>query len=255
MINIYFSCIKILIFLISSSSAKSPSNLFNNYERCKLSDQAINTCLKNALSKSFPYMAKGVPSLNLFPFDPIKISSIEIKQDRSSSVQINLKVKDVEARNLLSSTEVTHFKTDVKNLTASLSLLIKDPLLLNGTYEISGKVLLLPIVGNGPFYMKLENVIGSITFHMKKIEKNKKVYLKPENISWTFTTKKLIIRLDNLFNGNKALGDNMNVFLNENWPEILKDFQPALEKALVFIAYEYTNQFFGRIPMEQLFIE
>ncbi|XP_050544004.1 protein takeout-like [Daktulosphaira vitifoliae] len=251
----YFSFIQLYLMVLVSGSIAKPNTLFQSYKRCKLSDPAINTCLKNALTEALPFIAKGVPSLNLFPFDPIKISSIEIKQDNSHTVQINLKVKDVQAKNLFSKTEITDFKADIKNLNASINLLIKDPLLLEGLYDISGKVLILPIVGNGPFHMKLENIKASINFHLKKTVKNKKTYLKPESVSWTFTTQKLTMKFENLFNGNKALGDNMNVFLNENWPDILKDFQPALEQALVFVLIEYTNQFFGRVSMEDLFIE
>ncbi|XP_050544003.1 protein takeout-like isoform X2 [Daktulosphaira vitifoliae] len=200
-------------------------------------------------------MAKGVPSLKLFPYDPMKISLIEINHDNNRAVQVNLKVKDVETINMLSSTEITDFKVDVKNLSASISLFMKGPVLQKGTYYVNGKILALPIVGNGPFSLKIEDINAYIKLYMKKIVKNKKEYLKPENISWNYSNKKLSIKMDNLFNGNKALGDNMNVFMNENWPELGKDFQPALEQVLVSALFEYTSQFFGRVSMEELFIE
>lgn len=61
------------------------------------------------------------------------------------------------------------------------------------------------------------------------------------------------MHFENLFNGNKALGDNMNLFLNENWSDILHELKAPIVDAFgnlflviinhVFDAFEYSELF------------
>lgn len=99
---------------------------------------------------------------------------------------------------------------------------------MDGDYEISGKVLILPIVGKGRCKINIGNIIINImkqiifyfvfiTFidvsnligniKLKSVLKNGNKHLEIVNISWTFTASKLNLKFDNLFNGDKALGN------------------------------------------------
>jgi len=51
------------------------------------------------------------------------------------------------------------------------------------------------------------------------------------------------------------VGDNMNLFLNENWMELLKEMQPAFEKALSSAFISIAQEFFNRVPLNQIFID
>lgn len=62
------------------------------------------------------------------------------------------------------------------------------------------------------------------------------------------------INLENLFNGNKLLGDGMNKFLNENWLELWKELQPALIEAFGQQGLNVANKVFQRNPYKKLFL-
>lgn len=47
----------------------------------------------------------------------------------------------------------------------------------------------------------------------------------------------------------------MNIFLNENWMELLKEMQPAFERALSAAFISIAQEFFNRIPLNQIFID
>lgn len=47
----------------------------------------------------------------------------------------------------------------------------------------------------------------------------------------------------------------MNVFLNENWMELSNEMQPAFEEALSTAFVSIAQQFFDRIPINQIFID
>lgn len=70
----------------------------------------------------------------------------------------------------------------------------------------------------------------------------------------TGTGPRLYIQLRNLFNGDKALSDGTNQFLNENWQDILNELKPVLRKAIGNIAIGVIQPVFSKFPYNQLFL-
>lgn len=58
---------------------------------------------------------------------------------------------------------------------------------------------------------------------------------------------------ENLFNGNKALGDNMNQFLNENWNDIFNEIKGPLLKGFGRVFSTIIGHVFSGIPYNELF--
>lgn len=67
-------------------------------------------------------------------------------------------------------------------------------------------------------------------------------------------TSRLHVRLDNLFNGQKALGDTMNQFLNDNWKEIYDELKPGVMDALGQVVVNLVNNVLSAVPYEELMI-
>lgn len=92
-------------------------------------------------------------------------------------------------------------------------------------------------------------------FRPEVVEKeNGKKYIKiPSNkFKLVFDTSHLYLNLENLFN-NKALSDNMNSFLNENWQIILTELKPSVRDTLVKILSELINSTFDKLSYDDLF--
>jgi Haemolymph juvenile hormone binding protein (JHBP) len=68
-----------------------------------------------------------------------------------------------------------------------------------------------------------------------------------------FDTSRMFLRLDGLFNGNKALSDNMNLFLNENWQIILQELKPAVRNTLSQIATSLISNFMDKVPYSEFY--
>lgn len=45
----------------------------------------------------------------------------------------------------------------------------------------------------------------------------------------------------------------MNMFLNQNWRDILKEVQPAFESALGMAFHSISRQFFNKVPYNKIF--
>jgi len=60
---------------------------------------------------------------------------------------------------------------------------------------------------NAFFFIDVSKLVGTV--QMKPVVKNGNKYLEIVKISWKFTPTNMKIKLDNLFNGDKALGNSI----------------------------------------------
>lgn len=101
----------------------------------------------------------------------------------------------------------------------------------------------------------LANTDIKLKFTPKIIEKNGKQYLQADKFKLSFDTRRLYMSFENLFNGDKALGDNMNLFLNDNWQDILKELKPSITEALSQIFAALINAVFNKVPYNEIWID
>ncbi|CAI6362516.1 unnamed protein product [Macrosiphum euphorbiae] len=185
--------------------------------------------------------------------DPLRISTLLIDQGKGP-VSLKLDFKDLDISNLKSVIiDKIHYNAETYSLDAEVHP--QKSIMLDGDYETNGKVLILPIVGKGrcKIVIDVSKFVGTV--QMKPVVKNGNKYLEIVKIAWKFTPTNMKIKLDNLFNGDKALGDNMNVFLNENWRELLKELQPAIEEVFGQAFGQIAQSFLSRVPENQIILE
>lgn len=125
---------------------------------------------------------------------------------------------------------------------------------INGDYKINGRVLVLPIQGQGKAKLAFDNANLIVKYKPKLIQKNGKDYIQTDSFKLDFDTTQLHINLENLFNGDKALGDNMNQFLNENWRDILNELKPAVTLAVEEILKSIINRIFSKVPYSDIYL-
>lgn len=57
-----------------------------------------------------------------------------------------------------------------------------------------------------------------------------------------------------LFGGDPTLSESTNIFLNDNWADILRELQPVLTKAIGQIFKAMADPIFSKFPYEDLFL-
>jgi len=87
------------------------------------------------------------------------------------------------------------------------------------------------------------------------LEKNGEIYLDVTNFKITMKPESTHYHFSNLFNGDKALGDNMNVFLNENSEAIYKETASAIDKSFSQLYMGIVKGVFSKLPYSKLFAE
>ncbi|GLV41780.1 uncharacterized protein CBL_12069 [Carabus blaptoides fortunei] len=100
--------------------------------------------------------------------------------------------------------------------------------------------------------MLLEPTINySFEYDLKQRGKNE--YMVPKNTLTTYIAKQVHYQLDNLFNGNVELGEQMNKFLNDNWKEIDREIGLKLAEAAGEIVSALLTNFFAKVPFAEFF--
>lgn len=122
-----------------------------SFNICKKNDPNLDKCLKTSIQEVIPHLSEGYPKLRIPALEPFELPSLEIDQGKGStkSVNIDLKLKDVKITGL-TGTVIDSLKVDVDNYRMTGKIAFSKPIFINGQYTVNGKVLVLPITGNGP---------------------------------------------------------------------------------------------------------
>lgn len=99
-----------------------------------------------------------------------------------------------------------------------------------------------------------DNPVITITYDGKEVTRSGKTYVSIENLKLTFTTSRIHFDFQNLYNGDKLLGDSTNKFLNENWNDIFKEIKVNIFDAFGLIAENVVRNVFNKVPYQELFV-
>ncbi|KAL5240746.1 hypothetical protein ACI65C_008157 [Semiaphis heraclei] len=246
----------VLAVVASVIAAPTPKKQIS-FNLCKKSDPNLDKCLKTSIQSVIPDLAEGYPKLRIPAIEPFELPSLEIEHGKGSSkaVSIDLKLKDVKIMGL-TSTVIDSLKVDVDNFKTSGKISFTKPLEITGQYTVNGKVLVLPITGNGPCSIVLnEPVLELEEMSGTPFEKNGKTFVQIKKVNLKVASvKNLKVNLENLFNGNKQLGDSMNSILNQNWEVLLEELKPAFEEAIGAISQDIVNKVFQKTAYSDIFL-
>ncbi|XP_055679564.1 protein takeout-like [Lutzomyia longipalpis] len=238
-----------LIFICVCNAAQFPENL----EKCRYGD---SNCLTQVTQSIIKDHYNGLPELNLVQLDPVTIKTIAIENSGNRAVNIRLVFHNVTLHGLkdITITRITGFPEDFDG--AKNEIEFSAPVFqLIGQYRINGRVLILPIQGNGQSNSTLENVKIRLRFTGRKMSKDGQDYLQTNNTKITMTSTKLWMNFENLFNGDKVLGDTTNAFLNENWMDIFNELKPNISKSYAAAIQTIINKVFAKFPYKEYFLE
>ncbi|XP_050088483.1 uncharacterized protein LOC126572847 [Anopheles aquasalis] len=242
------AAVRLLFTVAATVSIGYAAKFPDSFSRCNQED---GQCLLDAITATFRNFYKGVPEIGLVPLDPLRIDKMDIIQgDGPINIELNFRKVDLNGFREAKIKKANGFTANPTKM--ELNLLVPVASLVGG-YKINGKVLILPIQGEGASNMTMVNCDITLRWIGKLVEKSGKQFYQVDKFKVTFDTTRFIMNFTNLFNGDKALGDNMNVFLNDNWPDILKELKPAIASAFTQIFEAVVSNVFNKVPYSELF--
>ncbi|XP_013192569.2 circadian clock-controlled protein daywake [Amyelois transitella] len=212
-------------------------------QKCKIEDAA---CLKAAAQSMVPTLAAGMPEMKTEPLDIMRVESIKVDL---AGLKLNIKDADVKG---LKKTVIDKISIDMAK--KEIYLVYHADILMKGHYKASGRLLILPISGDGETVIKLKNLQMEMTipFDIIKNSDGKDVLdLKSYKFKYDVKTN-ANFHMTNLFNGNKVLSDTLHNFMNENWKALSIEFgAPMLESPNAKI-FNTLKKFFKAQPLEDI---
>ncbi|KAJ1527735.1 hypothetical protein ONE63_007692 [Megalurothrips usitatus] len=242
----------ILVVGLAAVQLAASKNLPSNWPACKRNDPDLKTCVRDAALIAIKEISeKGAKEFGVFPLDPMRISAIDIDQG-SGPVSIELHFTDLDIYGL-KGCEMGPVDVDVEKYHFHAPVSFPKGAVMKGRYRVDGKVLVLPIKGEGKAELQLENITAWVDLKGKEQIRKGVKYIGVESFDFDFETTRLKISMENLFNGNKALSENMNNFMNQNWNEILQELKPAVKQAFGSAWGDVSNRIFTKIPYDTIF--
>ncbi|KAK9880155.1 hypothetical protein WA026_010026 [Henosepilachna vigintioctopunctata] len=240
----------ILLFCILISSSTIESKVLPKYiSKCSIAnaDEFSKCVLKNS-KKIVPLILNGDKNLKIPNLNPLFIEILQL--DSGSSLNLTLLNQTIRGMPTVNIKSVTYNK-DSRQLQFGYEF---DNLRLDGQYAINGKILILPVVGNGKGFIDFQKPKLVYTCNLDIIENKKGVeVIRIANASLKADFDKVVFYMENLFNGNKALGDEMNKFLNDNWKEVITEFQELVKSPMTTVFSNILGAFLNDLTYDAAF--
>ncbi|VVC38449.1 Haemolymph juvenile hormone binding [Cinara cedri] len=218
---------------------------------CKRDDPNINECLKKIFETLRPFTSKGMPEMQILPLDPMSVPSVTLNQGQGSVnfTALFTNLKGYGAKNY----QVQKIIADLKKKSMEIDLYFPS-FRIESKYEVNGQILLLPIKGNGKFVGNFTNIQTKVKIGLEYLEKkNNKTFIEIKENKVSLIIGAVKLRFNNLFNGNKELGDQTNRFINENWRDLMQEIKPLLEDTVATIVMGIFKPLLINFSMDDLF--
>ncbi|KAK6633522.1 hypothetical protein RUM44_004129 [Polyplax serrata] len=214
---------------------------------CRRSDPNINECLKDGLQTMFPALARGIPEIDIQPFEPLFLKEIGISKGHGA-VSLTGAMHDLFVYGPSNATTTfVSINMEKKRWTFGIEV---PYLKLESKYNIKGNILLLPVVGTGDSTIHLRDGKCVVTNHFEFSKIQGREIMKITNMKVDFSVSGMRLHLSNLFNGNKVLGQTVNQFLNKNGLQVIDELKEDIGNALSGVFIEILNNAFRHMPTD-----
>ncbi|XP_015364140.1 PREDICTED: protein takeout-like [Diuraphis noxia] len=218
---------------------------------CLRDDPNLNECVVRKGAPVIDRIVKGDPKYRIPKLDPLVIPELTINQG-TKQVGLTMSCKNCELHGL-KETRFVRARVDEKKRHVEWDFEL-DQCMFLGKYSVSGQVLILPIKGDGDANITVNGITFTYLYDYNLVKRaNERDYVDIVKSELKFDAKGMKLKLDNLFNGDKLLGDNMNLFLNENWQDLLKEFGPAIGDAFGTIMKNTLGSVSDLVPYDFIF--
>ncbi|KAF6210739.1 hypothetical protein GE061_013849 [Apolygus lucorum] len=233
---------------VGSQAASTDLPLPSYMKLCKKAN--FDSCVLANSAAAIKGVWNGDKKYKIPKVDPYKILKVEITDSNNKNIALNLTFTDLFIYGL-KNTRMVGSKTDFDKMHLEWDFEMTR-LEFKGKQKTSGKFLLLPVQGEGPCNFELDNLKAKYTIDWDMETRKGKQWMKFKNGNFKTELGGLAVKFQGLFNGDKALENNMNVFLNENWKELYLSVGPPFAKAMANVVYQLIDGISKVVPFENM---
>ena len=86
-----------------------------------------------------------------------------------------------------------------------------------------------------------------------EVVRNDKTYYTTASVEMYSDAEHAHFYFDNLFGGNKELGDNVNSVINDNWKQVLDELNPVYNEIVEKVLTGMMEKVWMKVSLEELF--
>ncbi|BES95606.1 Hypothetical protein NTJ_08415 [Nesidiocoris tenuis] len=241
----------VLTLVQVAHQAQQPLKLPSYIKPCRRNDPKLEECVVQHGIAAIPKFLNGDPKYKVPRLEPLDITELKVRQG-TKQVGLNLILKDCKIYGLKAAKFI---KARVNLEGKHIEWDFKIPRIeILSDYEVDGQVLILPITGKGKANVTLTNLEITYKYDWTFDKRNSRNYMTFTKSELDFDTGRTYFDLQNLFNGDKFLGSNMNRFLNENWKEVTKELGPAVGQAFSDVFRLLLTRIASQVPYEEIYL-
>ncbi|KAG6448018.1 protein takeout [Manduca sexta] len=235
----------LLFFAAVIASASSNTNIFGG--GCSRRSPTVDACLMRSFNALIDYLKGGAPELGIEEAEPVVIDELSIALG-SGPDGYRATFNDIHATGV-SNMSIINVRSDLE--THQFQLTLYSPhISTRARYQSSGVLLLVRASGGGDYWGEYDGVKAKVYFRGEPYERDGRTYLKLKVLKLDFSVKEIEMGVRNLHNGNSVLQAALNLFINTNAQELLKEMKPELKKDLADKMSRYLERILDQIPYD-----
>ncbi|XP_034255236.1 uncharacterized protein LOC117653567 [Thrips palmi] len=240
----------VLVLAVTAPSVQAANKIPESWGTCKRSDPKLDECLKGAMQRAMKELEKGNAEFGLLPLDPFKVQQLRLDKGGGGALSMDMTLSDAELVGFKNA-KVESFKADM-NKYKFVATMRTPNLDLNSLYKVVGRVLLIPINGNGKTTIKMQKTLIRLTMqgNLKKAKSGKE-HLHIDNVNFELIPEKSTFKFVNPAHATQA--DLLSRVVSENDGVIMEDLRPAISEAFSQALLQIANRIFSKVPFEDAF--
>ncbi|KAL7738473.1 hypothetical protein ACLKA6_006781 [Drosophila palustris] len=245
-----YTLVAFVICLRIVYSAELPKDI----KKCKFGNDA---CIKGSINQLIKNYPKGIPSLNIQPFDEFRPSDMQLWDSPrvgGSFLKFRLVNQAVSGCQNATVTGVSGFEQDPTKSRIEIELRIPR-VTHRSTYEMQLRWLsMVQSNTSGACYAEFQNV--TLILNLKVIVKfqKEKRYLKIYELTPQLELGRFVLKLDDLYKESLDLTLAVNRAYNENWLELWNDIERNVLSSYSQKGAQLLDKIFATISYDDMFL-
>ena len=251
-LTLQLSLAAIIGFAAISEARQQEHDIAYYIHPCQKSAPNVNECLTYAANHLAMHFRKGIPELGIEEVEPIVIDEINLALG-SGPDGYRATFKDIQAVGV-SNLTVNQVRSDLNSLQFQLTFSIPK-ISAVAHYRSSGVLIMVQATGGGEYWGEYEGVKAKVYIKASEVQRNSERFLHLEDLKMDFSVKDIQMGIKNVHNGNAVLEAALNLFINSNSQELLKEMKPHIKKKLMVTMKSFIDNLFSRVPYDSWIID
>ncbi|XP_073814733.1 protein takeout-like [Musca autumnalis] len=217
---------------------------------CKIYEPEFTKCSTESIQRFLEEVFTGkVPEVTevVGKFDPLHLDELNFKQDNNDAASLRAKLTDLQISGL-SRFQITESRVSKKDF-SWLTKLVFPKFKIQGHYKMDGRVLLLPLKGEGQMVIDIDTMNATMRTKTRLIEKGGFTFYNITDLKVEVDAQKLTSQFDNLFgSNNEEISRSTNESFNKNWRDFYEALRPLITDTVNKVMFNLLTKVFLKYP-------